>query len=44
VPAKLGAGGIEEVIEVELTGEETAALQRSANSVRELIGVLASAA
>ena len=42
VPAKLGAGGVEEVIEVELTQDEFASLHRSAASVRELVGVLAS--
>ena len=43
VPAKLGARGVEEVIEVELTQDEFAALHRSAASVRELVDVLASA-
>lgn len=37
VPVKLGAGGVEQVIEVELSAEEKAGLQRSANAVRELI-------
>jgi malate dehydrogenase len=40
VPAKLGAGGVEQVIEFELTEDERAQLQRSANAVRELIGVM----
>ncbi|HEV8191962.1 MAG TPA: malate dehydrogenase [Ktedonobacterales bacterium] len=40
VPAKLGAGGVEEVIQLELADEERAALQRSADSVRELVGVM----
>ncbi|MEO7003636.1 MAG: malate dehydrogenase [Ktedonobacterales bacterium] len=39
-PAKLGAGGVEQVIQLELTAEERAALQKSADSVRELIGVM----
>jgi malate dehydrogenase len=40
VPVKLGAGGVEQVIELKLTAEESAALQKSAGSVRELVGVL----
>lgn len=40
VPILLGAGGVEKVIEVELTAEEQAALQRSAAAVQELIGAL----
>jgi malate dehydrogenase len=40
VPAKLGAHGVEEVIELKLTEEERAALQKSADSVRELVGVM----
>ncbi|GIX48856.1 MAG: malate dehydrogenase [Candidatus Tectimicrobiota bacterium] len=40
VPVLLGAGGVEKVIEVELTPEEHAALQRSADSVRALIRAL----
>ena len=40
VPAKLGAGGVEEVIQLELNPDERAALQKSADSVRELIGVM----
>jgi malate dehydrogenase len=37
VPVKLGAGGVEEVVEIELTEEERASLQRTAGSVRELV-------
>lgn len=37
VPAKLGAGGVEEVIEIGLSDAEKAALDRSAASVRSLI-------
>jgi malate dehydrogenase len=37
VPVKLGAGGIEQVVEVDLSDDERAALQRTANSVRELV-------
>ena len=40
VPAKLGARGIEEVIQIELTGDERAALQKSADAVQELVGVM----
>lgn len=36
VPVKLGAGGIEQVIEIKLTAEENAALQKSAAAVQEL--------
>src|SRR5213082_3459518 len=40
VPVKLGAGGAEEVIELELTDDERVALQRSADSVKELVGIM----
>jgi malate dehydrogenase len=40
VPVKLGAGGAEEIIELELLDDERAALQRSADSVKELVGVM----
>ncbi len=40
VPVKLGARGIEQIIEIKLTPEEHAALQKSAASVRELVNVL----
>ena len=40
VPVKLGAGGMEKVIEITLTGEEQAALDRSAASVQELVEVM----
>ena len=40
VPCKLGAGGIEQIVEIKLTPEENAALQKSAASVRELVTVL----
>ena len=36
VPAKVGKDGIEEVIELKLTAEESAALKKSAEAVREL--------
>jgi malate dehydrogenase len=41
VPVKLGTKGIEQVIEIKLTPEEKAALQKSAAAVQELKGVLA---
>ena len=37
VPVKLGAAGIEQVVEIPLTGDEKTALQRSAAAVRELV-------
>ncbi|WP_214835184.1 malate dehydrogenase [Exiguobacterium sp. s36] len=40
VPTILGANGIERVLELELTEAETAALQRSADSVRSVLNVL----
>jgi len=40
VPVKLGARGIEQIIEIKLLPEEKAALDKSSSSVRELIGVL----
>jgi malate dehydrogenase len=40
VPVKLGARGVEQIIELELTDDERAALQRSADSVKELVGVM----
>ena len=40
VPVKLGARGVEEIIELELTESEQAALSASADAVREVVGVL----
>jgi malate dehydrogenase len=40
VPVKLGANGVEEVIEVELTSSEREELERSAAAVRETAAVL----
>jgi malate dehydrogenase len=40
VPVKLGARGVEQIIEIKLTPDERAALERSANSVRELVKVM----
>src|SRR5215208_2278896 len=41
VPCKLGRRGLEQVLEVELTEEERTALTKSADAVREPMGVLA---
>jgi malate dehydrogenase len=40
VPVKLGSQGMEQVVEVELSEQERAALEKSANAVKELIGVM----
>ena len=40
VPVKLGRGGAEQVIEIALTAEEKAALEKSAAAVRELFKIL----
>jgi malate dehydrogenase len=40
VPVKLGAGGVEEIIEITLTADEKSALQNSAAAVQELKDVL----
>jgi len=40
VPARLGATGMEKVIEIQLTAEEKAALDRSAAAVKELVSKL----
>jgi malate dehydrogenase len=41
VPVKLGAGGIEEIVELDLSDEEKTQLAGSADAVREVVGVLA---
>jgi len=41
VPVKLGATGVEQVIEIKLTSEENAALRKSADAVQELKAALA---
>src|SRR6476660_4323909 len=40
VPCRLGSGGLEEVIQIDLSAEERAELERSASAVRELIAVM----
>jgi malate dehydrogenase len=40
VPVKLGAGGIEQILELDLSEEEQALLNESADAVREVVGVL----
>ena len=40
VPVKLGAGGIEKIIEIKLTPEEQSGLKKSAEAVRELVQVM----
>ena len=40
VPVRLGAGGIDAILEVDLDDAEREALQRSSEAVREVVGVL----
>jgi malate dehydrogenase len=40
VPAKLGARGVEQIIEIKLTPEEDAALKKSAAAVKELVDII----
>ncbi|MEY4167101.1 MAG: malate dehydrogenase [Blastocatellia bacterium] len=40
VPVKLGAAGVEEIIQINLTTEERAALHKSAAAVQELVDIL----
>ena len=40
VPTKLGANGIEQIIEIKLTDEESAALKRARAAVKELVAVI----
>jgi malate dehydrogenase len=41
VPVKLGAAGVEEIVELELSEEERSELAGSADAVRDVVGVLA---
>ena len=43
VPVKLGANGVEEIIEFDLNEEELSALKRSADAVQELVDVMSKA-
>ena len=40
VPVKLGANGVEEIIQIKLTTEEDEALKKSAAAVQELVGII----
>jgi malate dehydrogenase len=40
VPVKLGAGGVEEIVELDLSDDEREALDKSAAAVRDVVGVL----
>jgi malate dehydrogenase len=40
VPVKLGAHGVEQIVEIKLTAEEDAALKKSASAVKELVDVI----
>jgi malate dehydrogenase len=42
VPCKLGPGGIEEIVELDLSDDEREALDKSAGAVRDVVGVLSS--
>jgi malate/lactate dehydrogenase len=37
---KIGAKGVEEIVELELSDDERSALETSAGAVREVVGVL----
>jgi malate dehydrogenase len=41
VPVILGSGGVERVVQLELTVEEKAAFQKSVDAVKELVKVMA---
>ena len=40
VPVKLGERGIEQIVQIKLTADEQAALNKSAEAVKELVGVI----
>ena len=40
MPVKLGARGVEQIIQIKLTADEQAALDKSAGAVRELVDVI----
>jgi malate dehydrogenase len=41
VPVKLGAAGLEKILELKLTSDETAALKKSASAVQGLVDAMA---
>jgi malate dehydrogenase len=43
VPVKLGAAGVEEIVELDLSDQERTWLQESADAVRDVVGVLTAA-
>ena len=43
VPVKLGKGGVEEIVELDLSDGERAELEQSSAAVREVVGVLSRA-
>ncbi len=40
VPVKLGARGMEQIVQIKLTPDEDAALKKSAAAVKELVAVI----
>jgi malate dehydrogenase len=44
VPVKLGAGGVEQIVELDLTEQEQGWLRESADAVRDVVGVLSTEA
>ena len=44
VPVRLGSGGVEEIVKLKLTAAEKKMLRESASAVREVVGVLTTAA
>jgi len=40
VPVKLGARGVEQIVEIKITAEEEAALKKSAGAVKELVDII----
>ena len=40
VPCKLGANGLEEIVQIRLTPDEAGALKKSAAAVEELVNVI----